>query len=102
MMGTYLATAARAHLEEAQAELERHLVTRLDGRCRGLGHPVTLDPHATNAYAGRPLTQERLSGRAAAASGRLPANETTTKTIRLGAEAPRHQLATDSPGPRWG
>jgi hypothetical protein len=37
-MGTYLTASVRAHLDETQAELERHLVTGLDGRCRSCGH----------------------------------------------------------------
>ena len=36
-MGTYLAEAAIQYLDEAQAELERHLVTRPDGRCTSCG-----------------------------------------------------------------
>jgi hypothetical protein len=37
MMGTYVAASARAQLDQAQAELERHLVTGLDGRCQACG-----------------------------------------------------------------
>jgi len=36
-MGMYVASSARARLNEAQAELERHLVTGLDGRCKACG-----------------------------------------------------------------
>jgi hypothetical protein len=36
-VGTYLAHGAVQQLDEAQAELERHLVTRPDGRCTGCG-----------------------------------------------------------------
>ncbi len=36
-MGTYLAEAALAQLEEAQAELERHLISGPGGRCRACG-----------------------------------------------------------------
>ena len=36
-MGTYLAQAALDELAKAQAELERHLVTGPDGRCRDCG-----------------------------------------------------------------
>jgi hypothetical protein len=36
-MGMYLTASARDLLNEAQVELERHLVTGLDGRCRSCG-----------------------------------------------------------------
>jgi hypothetical protein len=36
-MATYLANAVRDQLDQAQAELERHLVTGADGRCLGCG-----------------------------------------------------------------
>jgi hypothetical protein len=36
-MGAYLAAAALDQLAQAQAELERHLVTGPDGRCLGCG-----------------------------------------------------------------
>ena len=36
-MGTYLGEAATDQLVQAQAELERHLVTGPDGRCGGCG-----------------------------------------------------------------
>jgi hypothetical protein len=34
-VGTYLALAVMDQLDAAQAELERHVVTGLDGRCAG-------------------------------------------------------------------
>jgi hypothetical protein len=36
-MGTYVSASARAQLDQAQADLERHLVTGLDGCCRSCG-----------------------------------------------------------------
>jgi hypothetical protein len=36
-VGLYRAIAVMDQLEAAQAELERHLVTGLDGRCRSCG-----------------------------------------------------------------
>ena len=36
-MATYLASTGLERLDQAQAELERHLVTGPDGRCSGCG-----------------------------------------------------------------
>jgi hypothetical protein len=36
-MGTYLAASVREHLNEVQMELDLHLVTGPDGRCRSCG-----------------------------------------------------------------
>jgi hypothetical protein len=45
-MATYLATAALDQLDQAQAELERHLVAGPDGRCLGCRE---LEPCAARA-----------------------------------------------------
>ena len=52
MMGTYLAVAALEQLDRAQAELERHLVTAPDGRCRGCGQaePCTARGHIESVF----------------------------------------------------
>lgn len=61
-MGMYLAASALEQLDQAQAELERHVVTGPDGHCRGCGDvepcPARVRLEAVFALYGR-LPQRR-------------------------------------------
>ncbi len=80
VVGTYLAKTAIQQLDEAQAELERHLVTGPDGRCverHDLRHRHRVPPPARRRSARRP------AGTGPAARRRPPAVRGTARwTVR--------------------
>jgi hypothetical protein len=73
---TYLTIHALEQLDHAQAAVDRHLVTRMDGRCMACGHaepcPARIAATTTFARYGRlPVRSPGLAMRGLAQTGRF-------------------------------